>query len=501
MIQRLLCIVLVVCFTVQASAREDILVEDLFDSAVSDNAPADQNGSADDESDYSFDDQEKYRLGAKDFLRDTAIAYAFVWGARFFYVRNKNSRIFDTSLSKWWNNITQWPEWDDGDEFFTNWVTHPIVGSMQYLYYRQMGYSFWVSTLGAFMQNMLFEYTVEGLVETPSLTDIVSTTGVGVPMGVALEESSDWLVSTGFVPAKILGHILNPMRNFIHDRQIGVYNPFSKTFMSVSGPIEFTPNKKEAIDLAYPFFFEQPLPLGRFRADLEIVNLKKDLGGQFVFYSIRIDVPSSNQLWGVYVKISQSGVNEVKIGEDDVNDGFEFANLLAGGKFILHKTSNSALSGGMDLILPTSYKDNIERLQTILLFKRNFPINLQSAWTFTPYLTAAAWKGIFNVQGMVATDWVLNAGKLEGNDFEFRMDYSAAVGANFPVVASPALFAEFNGYSLLTADSFKKNDLFMSSGIRFGRKYSPGFLVQFPLSGADKDVDRFSYLFDFQVRF
>ena len=102
---------------------------------------------------------------------------------------------------------------------------------------------------------------------------------------------------------------------------------------------------------------------------------------------------------------------------------------------------------------------------------------------------------------MVATDWVLNASGLEGNDVEFRVNYVASAGANFPVVGSPAMFAEFNGYSLLTADTFEKNDMFMSSGVRFGRKYSPGFLVQFPVYGVDKDVDRFSYLFDFQIRF
>jgi hypothetical protein len=487
--------------TVQAQAREEVRGYDLLAGAVTDTSASPEAGKDENGEEYDFGDPGQYRLGAKEFLRDTAISYGFVWGARFFYVRNKNSRIFNTSLSKWWDNITQWPEWDDGDSFFTNWVTHPIVGSVQYLYYRSMGHSFLGSALGALVQNILFEYTVEGLVETPSLVDLVSTTAVGVPLGVALEESSDWLISTDFVPAKILGHVLNPMRNFIHDRQLGVYNPFSKTFMSVSGPLEFTPNKAEAVDLAYPFFMEQPLPLGRFRADLEIVNLKRNLGGQFVFYSLRIDVPSSSQLWGIYVKISQSGVNEVVVNGDDVKDGYEFANLLVGGKFLLYKTSNSALSAGAELILPTSYKDNINRLETLLLFKRNFPINLQKAWTITPYITGAVWKGIFNVQGMVATDWVLNASGLEGNDFEFRVDYAASAGANFPVVGSPALFAEFNGYSLLTADTFEKNDMFMSSGIRFGRKYSPGFLVQFPVYGVDKDVDRFSYLFDFQVRF
>src|SRR5690606_20996459 len=117
------------------------------------------------------------KLGFKAFARDTAIAYTATWAARFFYVRNKNSRIFDTSLSKWWNNISQWPVWDDGDSFFTNWVTHPIVGSQDYLFYRAMGHSRWVSALGVVVQSTLFEYTVEGLVETPSLVDLVSTPG------------------------------------------------------------------------------------------------------------------------------------------------------------------------------------------------------------------------------------------------------------------------------------------------------------------------------------
>lgn len=493
-------IFLAVVITLQADAREIVEVRNLFDYAFSDPAPHDSLDESQSGGESSWEDAGEYDLGAKAFLRDTAISYVFVWASRLFYVRNKNSRIFDTSLSEWWHNVSQWPEWPDGDSFFTNWVTHPLVGSQQYLYYRAMGHSFWVSTLGSFVQNVLFEYTVEGLVQPPSLEDLISTTAVGVPIGIALEESSDWLVSTDFVPAKILGYVLNPMRNFVHDRQVGIYSPFSKTFMSVSGPIEFTPGEDKAIDLAYPFFLEEPLPLGKFSTDLEVVILEGDLDGQFVFYSVNIDVPSKNRLWGVYVRVAQSGFNSLTIDEEGIRDGFEFANMLAGGKFMLYKTRDSAVSGGMELTIPTSYKDNLGRLETLLLFRRNFPVNLRKAWTVTPYISGAAWKGIFNIQAMAGTDWVFNAGGLEGNAFEFRLKYGAAAGVNFPAPASPVLFAEFNGYSLLTADTFKKNDLFVTSGVRFGRKYSPGFAVQFPVYGADKSIDRFSYMFDFQVR-
>ncbi|HVY55462.1 MAG TPA: DUF3943 domain-containing protein, partial [Thermodesulfobacteriota bacterium] len=476
-------------FAVRAFAEEPVEVKDLYDYAFSDDAATAGKEEPPKDDEVVTGEEGRERLGVNAFLRDTAIAYTGQWAARWFYVRNKNSRIFSASFSGWWHNVSQWPEWDDGDSFFTNWVTHPIIGSQEYLFYRAMGHSMLVSALGVVVQSTLFEYTIEGTVERPSLQDLISTPVVGTALGIVLEESSDWLVSTDFVPAKILGHILNPMRNFVHDRQIGIYNPLSKTFMSVSGPIVFTPNKDIAIDLAYPYFLEQPIPLGRFRADLEVVNLKKKNSGQFIFYSLRADIPSKNGLWGMYVRIAQSGVNSVEINGQEVRDGFEFANVLAGGKFMLWKTHNSAVSGGIELVLPTSYKDNIDRLSTVTLFRRNFPINLQKAWTVTPYMTAAAWRGIFNVQAMASTDVVLNAGELEGNSAEWRLNYGASAAANFPVIASPVLYAEFGAYTCITADEFQKNDMFVTGGVRFGRKFSPGFAMQLPVYGADKDID------------
>lgn len=440
-------------------------------------------------------------LTTKDFLRDTAIAYAFQWSARWFYVRNKNSRIFNTSFSDWWDNITQWPETDDGDDYFTNFVTHPIVGAGNYLFYRAMGHSFWMSALGSVVQSTLFEYTVEGLVETPSLPDLLFTPGLGVPLGYGLEKSSEWLVDTDFVPAKILGYIINPMRNFVDRRQVGIFNPFSKQFMSISGPLTFNANSNEALRLGYPFYMEPPLPMGRLMADIEIVNMDKDLGGEFVFYSVRIDVPSANELWGIYVQIAQSGVNEIVVDGDPLSDGFEFANLLVGGKHVLMKSHNSAVSAGLDLYLPTAFKDNLDRLKTLLMYKRNFPINLQSAWTVTPYISGALWKGIFSFQTMAASQFVLNASKLEGNDFEYRFNYAATVGANFPIILAPVLFAEFNGYTQPTADTFEKTDLFFTGGFRFGRKFNPGFGVQVPLHGPDEEISKVGFIIDFQVRF
>ncbi|MDA2921484.1 DUF3943 domain-containing protein, partial [Desulfobacterota bacterium AH_259_B03_O07] len=116
--------------------------------------------------DQELEEGQVKELGVNDFIRDTVISYTATWAVRFFYVRNKDSRIFDTCLECWWDNITQWPEFDDDDNFFTNFVTHPVIGAVQYLYYRSMGWGFWGSFLGAAVQSTLFEYTIEGTVET-----------------------------------------------------------------------------------------------------------------------------------------------------------------------------------------------------------------------------------------------------------------------------------------------------------------------------------------------
>ena len=189
-----------------------------------------------------LEDKENEELGAKDFVRDTAIYYTFIWAFRLFYVRNKNARIFDTSFSTWWDNISQWPVTDDGDSFFTNYVTHPFSGAMSFLYYRQMGHDVWSSFLGSVVQSTLFEYTVEGLVETPSLPDLLSTPLIGAPMGYGLEKTSEYLYNTDSGVAKVAAHILNPLRNFVHDRQLVLFNP-------LTGQYEFSGKFQMKLDM------------------------------------------------------------------------------------------------------------------------------------------------------------------------------------------------------------------------------------------------------------
>jgi len=206
-------------------------------------------------------------------------------------------------------------------------------------------------------------------------------------------------------------------------------------------------------------------------------------------------------LWGLYFRISQADVDNVNVDGDEISNGFEFANILVGNKFLLYKTRDSVLSGGVDVIIPTEFKDNVGRLQTLLMFIRDFQLYLQDAFTFTPYLSAAAWKRWYSVQASAGVDLITRASKLEGEDFELRFKYSAAAGVNVPIPTSPTVFIEFDGYTLATATSMKKTDLFVTPGVRFGEKFSPGFGVQIPISGPTSEIANVSFLTDVQLRF
>lgn len=136
------------------------------------------------------------------------------------YIRQKDQLIIDPVT--WWKNITHFQNhehrgsitWNDGDMFITNWIKHPVFGASVYLYYRARGYDRPASAIGAFLQSTLFEYTVEGIDRPPSLHDLVVTPAAGIPLGIVLEEASNWLENrqNGFLRAA--SYIINPSKIF-----------------------------------------------------------------------------------------------------------------------------------------------------------------------------------------------------------------------------------------------------------------------------------------------
>ncbi|MFT6070901.1 MAG: hypothetical protein ACJAT2_001862 [Bacteriovoracaceae bacterium] len=102
----------------------------------------------------------------------------------------------------------------DHDEPFWNWFVHPISGSQLYLFYRANGYNR-IDSLGmSFISSTLFELTIEIYTEPASVQDLYQTPVVGSILGLGLEGLSMYLLNTGNVLGKFLGHALNPMTLF-----------------------------------------------------------------------------------------------------------------------------------------------------------------------------------------------------------------------------------------------------------------------------------------------
>jgi hypothetical protein len=435
--------------------------------------------------------------GFKEYMYDTGIWYGVQWGARLYWVRDKSLKIFNTSFTKWWDNITEKPEWDDGDTFFVNWVAHPFFGMLSYQFYRARGHSRWSSALGSIIQSTLFEYAIEGLAVQPSLHDLIVNPGVGIPLGMAMEEISQWLIEQDNGAARVGAYITNPVRLFVKDRRIGIINPVAGTF-EFSGPFTIGSTKEKALELGYPLFLESPLPLGRAMADLEVVVLDKDFGDQMFFYSIRLDLPSESGFFGLYIDAPYGGVNNV----EGARNGYEFANITVGAKQVLIKSTNSVFSAGLELVLPTAFTDGQGRLEAVTSYRRDLPTYIYQAVTATPYVAGATWKGPFSLQANLGTDYIFNSENFEGDNFEFRVYYGAAAGVNVPIpIITPIVFLEFDGYTLPSVDTGGKTDLFVTPGIRFGKKISPGFAVQFPVEGPTSDIAKADFIFDFQIRF
>ncbi len=500
--KRVLLILAVFCLLfVESKASKAEELEDLLNSFDEPNYVFKGSDDQPQDEPLSSKDAEVTGIGFREFMVDTGFLYSFMWGGRLFYVRNKNERIFDTSFSEWIDNITEWPEVDDGDSAITNYIYHPIFGAVYYLFYRAKGHTIWASAIGSALMSTLFEYTVEGLVETPSLPDLIATPGIGVPMGVLAENISDWLLDRDNVPAKIAGHIINPTRLFIRDRQMGILNPLTGTF-AFQGPLTMTSGKAKAFQFSYPLYLEPPIPLGRMGFNFEVVDLKKEFGGQFIFYSIRLDFNSSDNRFALYLRYPYSGVNNVTVDGDEINDGFEFSNMLFGGKLLLVNSQNFVFSSGLEVVAPTAFKDNVDRLNTInSIYRRDFPLYLKGATTITPYISAGVRKKRLSFISNLGIDLVLSADKLEGDNFEARIEYGTAIGATLPLLTHPTLFCEFTGYTFVSSYKMERTDLFITPGLRLGKRLSPGFGVQIPLSGFDSNAANASFIIDLQLRF
>jgi hypothetical protein len=186
-----------------------------------------------------------------EFIKENLFTYTMLWAGRSLYDSENVKALFTTPLSKYLHNITGWqacnmakadkglcsprrrsfrnPPLLDGDAFITNFIQHPIFGTSTYLYYRARGYDRPASALASFLTSALYEYTVEGLKQSPSLNDLIVTPGLGVPLGMILEETSNQLSKSNSQALRLISYLVNPTRAIIPDGRIAWHNLLGRT--------------------------------------------------------------------------------------------------------------------------------------------------------------------------------------------------------------------------------------------------------------------------------
>jgi hypothetical protein len=95
------------------------------------------------------------------------------------------------------NSFTGPPVWNDGDVWTTNYVLHPLMGSLLYTAARRSNYGPVGAFLFATAGSTVWEYGIEGWFEQPSWPDLLVTSTTGALLGEARWWARQRLLSDG----------------------------------------------------------------------------------------------------------------------------------------------------------------------------------------------------------------------------------------------------------------------------------------------------------------
>ena len=289
------------------------------------------------------------------FLKDTVAINSFLWGGRILYVRNKDSKIFDTNAKKWGKNILN-PEINDGDSFATNYIYHPYFGALYYQVYRDLGYDKNDAFLGTIIQSTLWEFTIEGTVEKPSVVDLIVTPGLGIPLGLYFEKINKKLSGSDSKLKKPLSYLINPTRLFLDEGSLGFINPLSGTFM-IYKPFKYRDHGGHSTLLS----------LSGVSVNSNIFNVKQYRGGGVgIIYALSADFINTERDLSLRFRFPWSGAYDGNDKEYNVVDnGFEIGNAEIGLNKVLIEDDNIYFGYDIGLNLPTAsvWGDKKNRLE------------------------------------------------------------------------------------------------------------------------------------------
>jgi hypothetical protein len=249
--------------------------------------------------------------------------------------------------------------------------------------------------------------------------------------------------------------------------------------------------------LPYSFFLEHPYSITGVRGNFEIIDL--DGSGGLFMNQIRADINVYQNLFGIYAKFPFAGVTN--FGPDEEDD-YDFGNIGIGGKVALLNTDSAVLTGGFEVILPTT--SNGFGSAAARAYFRDFSYFVDDALTLKPYAVFGYSQGIFGFQGNFDADIITNADEIEDDSSELILKYGATVSVT-PNLSLPFSTSFLLELLMASSTSFDDNitGAYLTPGVRFGGQIiSLGAGVQIPF-GSDEVTDfaNVGFLLDLVIRF
>ena len=424
--------------------------------------------------------EEKVSKTKKDFIEDSFNIHYFIWAGRILYVRNKDSKIFDTSPKKWTKNITN-PEWNDGDSFHTNYVYHPYFGALYYQIYKDLGYENNQAYIGSIIQSTLWEFAIEGTVEKPSILDIVVTPTFGIPLGIYFEKLNKKLENSPHILNRALSYIINPAKVFLSKGDVGFFNPVAGSFM-VYKPFKYSDSVQEEKNLNYSFLSDSPLPSSIFRLRSYFFDVKQWRGGgSDIFYFLDTEFASTTSDFSFFLSFPWAGPYDGNdINYEVVDNGFEVGNWRLGIKNFFDTNYIIDLSANLSLSLPTSTfwddsKNRLEKLHSNSIFLKDV---LHDSTIITPQ--------VFIISKYVnigfSSEFFFNADDYSGEREETFFVYDLDINLLNFKNNRYSLIYEFKAIDQLTEEG-KNLDTISALTFRSKNKINFGLSVIMPISG------------------
>ena len=238
----------------------------------------------------------------------------------------------------------------------------------------------------------------------------------------------------------------------------------------------------QGVLLPQSFFLESPYSITDVQANGEWIDLEDDLGNLWM-NRFRADINLYENLLGVYVKVPFAGNSDSPVSGD-----YDIGNIGVGGKAAIVSTDQTVLTGGFELIVPTTSDGNGALFAR--QYFRDFVYFVDEAWTLVPYAVFGAGNGMFGFQANIEGDIMLNADDIEGDNTEFLLKYGGTVSVtpelNLPFATS--LLVDILAVSSLSFDDNITGG-YIAPGIRVGgQTLSMGAGVEIPF-GSDEVSD------------